>query len=106
MVKGDIVLISFPFTNLSGGKLRPAVVLIEADLDLIVCFVTSQINWQGTTDILLSPTALNGLKKQSLIRTAKIATINKSLAKGLLGRLSSDNLTDLDNKLRMLFQLS
>jgi hypothetical protein len=29
MTKGDIVLITFPFTDLSGTKLRPAVILIE-----------------------------------------------------------------------------
>ena len=106
MAKEDNVLVSFPFINLSGSKLRPAVVLIESNLDLTVCFITSQINWREATDILLSPTRFNGLKKQSLIRTGKIATIDKSLAKGLLGRLSSDNLADLDNKLKILFQLA
>jgi mRNA interferase MazF len=46
MAKGDIVLITFPFTNLSGSKLRPAIILTETNLDSTVCFITSQINWQ------------------------------------------------------------
>jgi len=29
MTKGDIVLITFPFTDLSGTKLRPAIVLFQ-----------------------------------------------------------------------------
>lgn len=33
MPKGDIVLISFPFTDLSGSKLRPAVSLTDTTLD-------------------------------------------------------------------------
>jgi mRNA interferase MazF len=36
MSKGDIVLITFPFTDLSGNKLRPAVVLSNTNLDLTV----------------------------------------------------------------------
>jgi mRNA interferase MazF len=87
MAKGDIVLITFPFTDLSGDKLRPAVILAETSMDFTVCFITTQIGWQEPTDILLTPTNANGLKKQSLIRTSKIATLDKSLAKGLLGRL-------------------
>ncbi|QJD80690.1 type II toxin-antitoxin system PemK/MazF family toxin [Spirosoma rhododendri] len=108
MNKGDIVLITFPFTDLSGSKLRPAVVLTTTDLDLTVCFITSQIDWQESTDVLLLPTPGNGLKKQSLIRTSKIATLDKSLAKseGLLGRLSTSDIQDSNSKLKILFQLS
>lgn len=47
MAKGDIVLITFPFTNLTGNKLRPAVILAETDLDLTVCFITTQTGSGG-----------------------------------------------------------
>lgn len=105
MAKGDIVLITFPFTNLSGSKLRPAIVLNETNLDITVCFITSQINWQEQTDIVLFPNDQNGIKKQSLVRTSKIATIDKTLAQGLLGRLSANEISELNNKLKILFQL-
>lgn len=106
MAKGDIVLITFPFTDLSGSKLRPAVILAETAFDLTVCFITTQLQWQETTDIQLLPTSFNGIRKQSLIRTSKIATLNKVLAKGLLGRLNASELEDLNNKLKILLQLS
>ena len=106
MVKGDIVLITFPFTDLSGSKLRPSVVLVDNGIDFIVCFITTQMQWQEPTDIVLSPSSTNGLKKQSLIRTSKIATLDNSLAKGLLGKLTSTELTDLNNKLKLLFDLA
>ena len=105
MAKGDIVLITFPFTNLSGSKLRPAVVLVESNLDFTVCFITTQINWQEQTDLVLFPTPQNGIKKQSLVRTSKIATIDKTLVQGLIGRLAEDEKTDLNHKLSILFQL-
>jgi len=92
MAKGDIVLITFPFTDLSGSKLRPAVILAETTLDLTVCFITTQLQWQEATDVQLSPTSFNGLRKQSLIRTSKIATLDKVLAKGLLGQLNANEL--------------
>src|SRR4051794_17651027 len=106
MAKGDIVLITFPFTDLSGRKLRPAVVLADTNLDLTGCFITTQTGWQEPTDVLLSPTAANGLRKPSLIRTGKIATLDKSLAKGLLGVLAPTELAELNSKLKILFQLS
>ena len=105
MAKGDIVLITFPFTSLSGSKLRPAIVLTETNLDITICFITSQINWQELTDIVLFPNDQNGIKKQSLVRTSKIATIDKTLAKGLIGRLSTSEITELNIKLKMLFEL-
>ena len=105
MPKGDIVLITFPFTDLSGSKLRPAVILTDTNLDLTVCFITTQIQWQEPTDVLLLPNLTNRLKKQSLIRTSKIATLDKILVKGLLGRLTANELTELNNKLKLLLQL-
>ena len=106
MVKGDIVLITFPFTDLSGSKLRPTVVLAETELDITVCFITTQLQWQELTDVQLLPTSSNGLRKQSLIRTSKIATLDKALAKGLLGRLTHQEVEDLNSKLKSLLQLS
>lgn len=105
MAKGDIVLITFPFTNLSGNKLRPAVVLADTNQDFTVCFITTQIGWQETTDVLLTPSTINGLRRQSLIRTSKIATLDRSLVKGLLGRLSTTEIANLNNQIKVLFQL-
>ena len=105
MVKGDILLITFPFTDLSGSKLRPTVVLAHTELDVTVCFITTQLQWQDPTDVQLLSTTFNGLRKQSLIRTSKIATLDKTLAKVLLGRLTQFELNDLNSKLKILLQL-
>lgn len=105
MTKGDIVLITFPFTDLSGTKLRPAIVLVATDTDVTVCFITSQLDWKDNSDIVLDPSVENGLRKQSLIRVAKIATLDRSLAKGLLGKLTPDELSLLNEKLKELLQL-
>ena len=105
MPKGDIVLITFPFTDLKGNKLRPAVVLAESKLDFTLCFITTQLAWQEATDVLLSPSSENGLRKPSLVRINKIATIDKELAKGLLGNLNSTEISDLNKALRNLFNL-
>lgn len=106
MAKGNIVLITFPFTDLSGSKLRPAVVLADTILDLTVCFISTQLSWQEPTDVLLTPNSNNGLKKQSLIRISKIATLDRALAKGLLGKLELKEIAELNNKLKILLQLS
>lgn len=42
-MKGDIILISFPYTDLTGVKIRPAVILMETEQDVTVAFVTSQL---------------------------------------------------------------
>ena len=106
MAKGDIVLITFPFTDLTGSKLRPAVILADTELDLTVCFITTQLQWQESTDVQLMPTSSNGLKKESLIRTSKIATLDKTLAKGLLGQLTANEISDLNDKLKTLLLLT
>ena len=105
MAKGDIVLITFPFTDLSGNKLRPAVILAETNLDVTVCFITTQTEWREPSDIIINPSVTNGLRKISLIRVGKVATIEKSLIKGILGRLTSNEILELNTKLKYVFQI-
>jgi mRNA interferase MazF len=93
MKKGDIILIPFPFTNLTGSKNRPALVLTVGEMDVILAFISTQLGWMEKTDVLLNPDSENGLKKTSIVRLSKIATIDKSLA---LGRIGTLNIKDLD----------
>lgn len=52
------------------------------------------------------PNQSNGLRKESIIRTNKIATIDRHLAIGLLGKLNKDELFDLNTKLKFLLKLN
>ena len=105
MRKGEIVLIPFPFTDLTGIKLRPALIITETVLDVTVSFITTQLQWQESTDILLQPTLTNGIKKNSLIRLSKIATVSKSLIKGKIGVITKTEILELNQKLLILFDL-
>lgn len=106
MAKGDIILITFPFTDLSGSKLRPAVILADTNDDVTVTFVTTQLKWREPTDVFLNPTINNGLKLPSLIRTSKIATLDKTLIKGRIGKLTVDELRGLDEQLKLILKLT
>ena len=105
MKKGDLILIPFPFTDLTGNKTRPALVLANYKSDIIVSFISTQIKWKEETDILLSPNQVNGLKKESLIRLSKLATIDKDLALGRLGRIDKKTTQLLDLNLKNIFKI-
>ena len=106
MLKGDIVLIPFPFTNLSGTKIRPALVLISTDTDVTVTFITTQMEWADEASVKLTPTKSNALKKDSVIRLNKIATIDKSLVLGKIGQLSKEEIDLTNTKLKEVLGLN
>jgi len=103
--KGDIVLLSFPFTDLIGKKIWPALILVVSDLDVIVAFITTQFKWQNPYDIALEPDGTNGLKKTSLLRLSKIITIDKDLILGKLGELNAFDLEKINNSLIKILNL-
>ncbi len=106
MNKGDIVLIPFPFTDLTGIKNRPALILVNGESDLTVSFITTQLKWQEDFDVKIEPSQLNGLKRISLIRLSKLATIDKNLVTGKLGNLSQNELANVDKNQMGIFKLS
>ena len=81
MIKGDIVLLPFPFTDLKGQKKRPAIVLTTDNSDVTVSFITTKLKWYSEFDIKLNPSESNGLKKTSLIRLSKIELMIFDLSK-------------------------
>ena len=110
--KGDIVLVPFPFTDLSTSKLRPAVVLWvdSSGIDVTVCFISSQnvtsINREEFVIETTDPEFLQtGLKITSKIRVSRVVTIESSLITRRLGKLGTNLLQNLDNCLRNTFQL-
>ncbi len=105
MHKGDVILIIFPFTDLSGNKLRPALVVGETTADITVLFITTQLKWQENTDVILLPDNNNGIKKQSLLRISKIATLDKTLVKGRLGFIDPMIHDEINGQLRKYLQL-
>lgn len=106
MKKGDIILVPFPFTDLSGNKYRPALVLIVSDFDVTVCFITNQIQWRENYDVVVQPTGGNGLKKESLIRLTKFASIDKDLVWGRIGTLETRYMRQINQNLTAVLQLN
>jgi mRNA interferase MazF len=84
---GDIVLARFPFTDLSGGKLRPALIVSRDNSgpDLILAFITSKTQVVNANVLQLSPSKANGLKTDSVVRFDKLATLEASIVVGKLG---------------------
>jgi mRNA interferase MazF len=80
-IKGDIVVIPFPFSNLSGSKKRPALVL--ADLhgeDIILCQITSrQSKDKFAIELPIDKIEYGSLPVDSYIRPARMFTADKNI---------------------------
>jgi mRNA interferase MazF len=106
MKKGDIILVPFPFTDLSGSKLRPALVLVEEGDDVTAAFISTILKERFKSDYFVMMNEKNCLRKDSLIKLNKLATLSIDLIKGKIGELSIDDLKEIDKKLLDLFKLN
>ena len=97
MTRGSVVLTPFPFTDLQGTKVRPAVVVSRFDRpgdDVILAFISSvRPAALQQTDLLLSRSdpdfAGTGLKTDSILKCDKLATVRRQILLGELGTLSA-----------------
>jgi mRNA interferase MazF len=89
---GSIVLTRFPFTDLTGDKRRPALVVSRDNdrrPDLVVCFITS-VPRGGPDMAPLAATAETGLKVPSIVRFDKLATLDRAVIAGRIGVAPAD----------------
>ena len=112
-VKGKVVLVTFPFDDLSGTKVRPAVCLTEpvgVHRHVVLAFITSQVPEEPLpSDVALSPTdpgfAMTGLHVGSTLRLHRLITLDSSLLRRELGVLPPAREREVREKLRRLFGL-
>ncbi|MDX6693549.1 MAG: mRNA interferase MazF [Blastocatellia bacterium] len=94
---GAVVLVPFPFSDLSQSKLRPAVVLADASkADWVLCQITSNA-YADTKAIELTNNSFNSgaLRFVSYARPAKLFTANHSLLVTQVGELTKDSLSQI-----------
>lgn len=87
---GTLVLVPFPFSDLSATKRRPVLLLTAPDGygDFIAMAVTSQAGHADNMAILPVDLVSGALPKASFIRTDKIVSLNQSLMIKAVGKIS------------------
>ncbi|MFA6022270.1 MAG: type II toxin-antitoxin system PemK/MazF family toxin [Rhodospirillales bacterium] len=104
---GQIVLVPFPYADLSGAKLRPVLLLCKTSSrfdDWLVCMVSSQLQQaEADFDELVSPSdsdfATSGLKAASVVRISRLAVIEGALLAGCIGSIGDNRLAKIRQRL-------
>jgi mRNA interferase MazF len=105
-MKGDVVIVPFPFADLSSSKRRPALVLAEAgEDDLVLSQITSQgIRDSHAVEISASDFGNGGLKVTSNVRPNKLFTAEAGIIAYKAGSLKSEKTADVVAKITRLLK--
>ena len=103
--KGDVVVISFPFTDFSGEKRRPALVVGISEEHVVVAFITTRATGLKRWHVRLAHGEGSGLVSPSVVRCDKILSIDTQLISGAIGVVPHVEIKEVDRKLRRLLKL-
>jgi mRNA interferase MazF len=94
---GTVVLVRFPFSDLSRLKVRPAVVLADTGRnDWVLCQVTSQSYTDPlAVEVTNGDLASGSFRKDSYARPGKLFTANAGIMTKQLGELKSEKLEEI-----------
>ena len=109
--RGSVVLIRYPFTDLTGAKVRPAFVVTPDHLlprleDVLCLFISSaMLENLLPTDFVLEPRhpsfPTTGLKRRSVLRMHKLALLHKGLVLRVLGEGDPSLMDEVNQRLRL-----
>lgn len=109
-VRGDVVLVPFPFADLRSRKVRPALVVSGKiyhtnEPDLIIAAITSNVSANtGPTDYLISDWKKTGLIRPSVVK-ASLATVEPTLVRHSIGQIGSSELREVEERLKIALEL-
>lgn len=99
--KNEVILIRYPFSNLSGSKVRPAVVVNAPHVsqDIVIVPLTSKVSPLLLGEFVLADWKAAGLNVPSAVKRG-LYTVHQGLAIKSVGRLSAADAGSLENSLR------
>jgi mRNA-degrading endonuclease toxin of MazEF toxin-antitoxin module len=99
--KNDIILVRYPFSDLSGAKVRPAVVVSapHSSQDIFVVPLTSKTTPLLAGEFLLADWKAEGLNVATAVKRG-LYTVHQALIVKTVGRLSSSDMPQLQRPLR------
>lgn len=94
---GQVVIVHFPFSDLTASKLRPAVVLAEAGHgDWVLCQITSKAYGDPRAiQLETGDFAQGSLRLTSYVRPGKLFTAHSTLVAGQVGELQATSFTPI-----------
>jgi mRNA interferase MazF len=110
MNRGDVVLVDWPYSDRTGSKLRPAVV-IQADFlnelidDTVLVQITTKKHGLAEVEIDPAQETLSGLLHISYLTGMNLLTIDQVLVVRALGVLSAETLDKINACLKLALQL-
>ena len=104
-VKGDIVVLPFPFSDLSSSKRRPALVLVDLKgNDMILCQITSKNIYDDMSVMIHTSDIENGLLNDtSNVRLNKLFTADENIILYKLGNLNKTKFREIIEKITGMF---
>lgn len=95
----EVVLLPFPFTDLSANKKRPVLILKSPNFqgDFLAVRITSQSGFENALVLQQDDFEFGLLPKTSYVRPEKLITLNESLVVQRMGRISTDAFIRIQN---------
>jgi len=105
-VKGDVVVLPFPFSDLSKSKKRPALVVANLeDQDIILCQITSEVRVDNYSIVLSNNDFKKGsLNLTSIIRPNRLFTADKSIILYKIGSLKESKIKEVEEGIIKIFK--
>jgi mRNA-degrading endonuclease toxin of MazEF toxin-antitoxin module len=104
--RGEVILVRYPFSDLSGSKIRPAVIVNapHPSKDVFILPLTSKTTSLLAGEFILKDWSQAGLNVETAVKRG-VYTVHQNLIAHRVGKLSDSDAKELNNTLRLWFGL-